>query len=39
MMGGGIDMLPLPTALVVPESANLLFRLVTEESRELDSRE
>jgi hypothetical protein len=39
MIGGGIDMLPLPTALVVPESANLLLRLVTEESRELDNKE
>lgn len=39
MIGGGIDMLALPTALVVPESANLLFRLVTEGSGEFDNRE
>lgn len=29
-MGGGIDMLALPIALVVPTSANRLFLLVTE---------
>lgn len=32
-------MLALPTALVVPESANLLFRLMTEESEEFDNKE
>ena len=39
-MGGGIDMLALPTALVVPTSANRLFLLGTEGLGEVvDSKE
>ena len=39
MIGGGIDILALPTAVIVSESANLLFRLMTEGSEEFDNRE
>lgn len=39
-MGGGIEMLALPTALVVPTSANRLFLLVTGTlGDEVDSKE
>ena len=37
--GGGIDMLALPTAPVVPTSANRLFLLVTEALGEVKSKE
>lgn len=39
-MGGGIDILALPIALVVPTSANRLFLLVTDAPEEdVDSKE
>ena len=39
VVGGGIEILALPTAPVVPASANRLFLLVTEGLGEVESKE